>query len=563
MAILNAGLGSLEHDGSPINPTVDLTTNTAFFDNNYARRALDWRNNNGNAYLWHTPLNTIRQTPLMSVRCMLWLPSSGPGVEIFPIISLTTTGGRLLSLTGIDTLTAQWRHDSDPTSTDAALDAFIPRDTLFELTMTMEVGQPARWYVDGVLVYEASSGVYQGDVGGNFEFGGPSGSRCYTLMRNARDTSCYISEPAVGTQDMRGLRVRDLIYQRRTDGQVGSTPSVVSGSADPLDLQEPGSSSRWNLNSDTDYLGFESTPHGPTPAIPPLGILVSAAKNGQSLNIAGTVDNTSAPITDPVEGQLQIASIGRTPTDGESIGQILTSHPATTGGKVIEDSDFASPASIGVLRSSSLANADIYSMEQVLLYQEAPADPLDGALLTQSVSYTVQQDQDFLQDLFGLKTSQAVSYTVSQDLAFLAPLFGPRNSQSASYTVSRQTVEPRISQGVSYTVGTVGEQPRSTQGVSYTVSRDDEFLATTLGPRLSSSVSYTVIGNGPEPSLTQAVSYTVGRLGDLPQMSSAVSYTILGVGDPAAIIQGVSYTVLAPAPPAPYTSTIIIGRSRY
>lgn len=527
MAILNAGIGALEHSGSPINPAVVLTTSSTFFDPDYCDRALALQNDS--AYLWHTVSGVSTDYDELWFKCQMYL-DGGASDLFFPIALFRLSNNEFIGTTsatgGFDTNT-----NIGGTLRSSSLSPAPPLNQLFEFALQLKAGEPARWYIDGVLAHTSVE-----NLPNPMNFGSTVNS-CRIQIRQPSSAvgQTYMSEMVLATEDVRGVRVRDMVL----------STGFSAGTSDFEGLREPGTSVGNLSLGDGDEDMYLCTPVG-SGTYPPI----------RSLFVAGSVSFQKEAVTrDRGGARLTLSSFdryglianvgnGTAQSDGASLGLDIPFIP--NGGATVDEpwleSDFAD-IDIGLEREASApgTTSTYNSFQPVLLYGGGPpVDPLEGALVTQSVSYTVQQDREFL-----------------------APLFGAASSQAVSYGILRQTEPPNASQGISYTIGTVGEEPKASQSIGYTVFRDDQYLALVAGTKASAALSYTIYGPSGRPDASQAVSYIVGRLGDQPRSSSAISYVILGVGDPAALIQGIAYTVYAPAPPPPYRSSIIIGRSRY
>lgn len=555
MTIFNAGIGALDMGDSEINPATRLTTDSTFFDPVYCDRALITRDDLTDALLYHTPYNTSRIATIQWAKTMIYIPAASGD---FPQFQMVEVGGRSISLAGDGSfIRFTWRPRSvgvTSFATEGVDFPTLPRDELFEFAMVMETGEFARFYVNGNLWFESSGTAYD-DV---FTFGGTSSSRQAIFISQARAGNIYFSEMMVADEDIRGVRVRDIAMSRigGSEATVGDPPEI---------LRYPGATNSPSIYQDADFSNFSMTLAGTGPTGSPniLGLFVAMAESGTEANpmqirLFDQSASSSTSIVGPGPWRESV-----NPADGEQLGVLIDQYPFL-GGTPWTEADvtdtYIGPHKLG----STPTSVSVYSFQPVLLYGgDPPIDPRDGALATQVISYTVQEDQDALADLFGLKASQAVSYTVHKDLTFLGRLEGAAASQAISYTVFRNEVEPVASQVISYTVVTLADEPRMSQGIAYTVFRDDDYLARQLGTAMSQGISYTVQGPPGTVDASQAISYVVARLGNEPRATQAISYTVLGAGDPAIAFQAVSYTVMAAPPPAPYISTIIIGRSRY
>ncbi|MEM6746758.1 MAG: hypothetical protein AAF608_04990 [Pseudomonadota bacterium] len=525
MALLNAGLGALEHDGSPINPATFISTNPAHFDANFADRAL--RLTPTRAFLHFTGFNVPATPASLWFKCNLYTPTSFNGSSLF--IRLQATNGERLYITTTGS-TIQVAHQTSGTGvvTSSSINSLFIRGTRQELVLQMTAGGFGRVYLDGTEVF-ATAGTFSSDI----TFQGTSGTATGVWLFDNSDNGFYISEPIVADEDLRGRRVRDIELLATATNLGG----VSGGPANPDELREPGQpGSNLNLTN----FAVRTYTHNP------VGV-GGGALQGIWFS-AALFDSTTSPMSAEYRNGMgagrRVASIPpwrnqSNPNDGEALGFFSDTNPITN--LPWAEADLGGSAELGVYQSDSTpTTARVYSFAPVMIYGPQPVDPADGALATQSVAYTVFQDDAVIIDLLAPKATQAVAYTVSL-----------------------VQEPPAFSQVVSYIVGTVGEAPEFSQAVAYTVYEDTDFLNSTLAVRASQSVAYTVFGPPDGALATHVVSYIVGREGAVPSASQAVAYTVLGAGDPAAVIQTVAYTVFAPAPATPSNPIITIGKYIY
>lgn len=552
MTILNAGIGALQHDGSPISTATDLVTTPGTFDPQYTDRAVAVTGST--LRLYFAPQGASVPSDYIMFRCMLYIESGS--TELWPSVQVTSDDGRnvvALSRVGTNVVGVFSRYNNISETFD--VDSSIPRDQLFEFAAVMEAGQPARYYVDGILIHESTTGrLYPSGM----SFGGNSSTTTAPLfIRNNRTRPFYVSEPLVATSDATGVRVREMFAQAN-HGAVDYLPEAR--------VNDPGSSANVAVGFNEDVLLSWRLAGVGNPDLPIIGTLVSASVSANDLDDWRVSFTEDRPLGGPQTTNASSAILPRTdfsdPTRGEALGTLFETHPLTeqpwTEG-TLEDTR------IGVRYvGSSTPSETLYSLSPVLLYGGSPAiDPLDGALVTSGVSYTVHLDEAALFDALGLKLTSAVSYAVLQDLDVIARLSGPGISSSVSYTVFEREREPELTGAITYIVGSPADEPQVIQGVSYTLYRDEAFLARQLGASFSSAIRYTVFGRDGRADLSAGISYVIGRPGDDPRVTQGVSYLVLGAGDPAALFQSISYIVLAPEPPPPFIPVITIGKYRY
>jgi len=478
VAVLNAGLGALDVDNSPFSSSAFVGT-AGTFDPVYTNRSFDVGATGGFTYLNHSVFNVPTTVLSRWFRCMLYIPSGSGDLGL--AVSIATTG-QLVDIRGYQSdIRFSWKTASMPVTRFVNVTNDIPFDQLFELTLEQSTGKGGRVYIDGVLIFDSEA--HDTKTYAPLSVGGNSSTVNGVIVLNSRPRKFYMSEPLVSDEDCRGFRVREV--------SLSAGASAPTGIASKYNLPGlPVNLSTFTGLTQGSQVLFECTPEGTgltstaiRSVILPLAAYARDGRVAGEEQLSARFRTAASSVTGDYFTLFKNMTI---PGDGESLSLEVLENPVTAS--PWSASDF--PATqLGVVRNgpgTSPSPARVYSFSPVLVYADLAApDPLDGVLSTQAVAYTMFEDRDNLNALFGTKGSQAISYTVYERLR-----------------------EPEATQAISYTVGTEGLEPWATQGAAYTVYLDLD-AAAALTPRGSQSVAYTILGHPEAPLAFQGVSYTV------------------------------------------------------